>query len=85
MGDYSELSPIGDGMINVYEGEYGTYHIPDNIMQKAIEMNGGKKLTDRRTKGSKYLNWWGRCQDSDAWLINYANKPGTYANKLVTA
>lgn len=54
MGDYSELSPIGDGMINVYEGEYGTYHIPDNIMQKAIEMNGGKKLTDRRTKGKQH-------------------------------
>ena len=58
--------------VHVYEGEYGTYAVPPEVLIKAEELNGGKRLNDRRTRGAKYLNWWGRCQDLDArnsmWL-----------------
>lgn len=52
--------------MNVYVGNFGDYEIPDNVMQKAEAMNNGKRLTDRRTKGAKYLKRYGMALDIDA-------------------
>ena len=50
--------------MNVYVGDYAEYVIPQDIYQKALDMNNGKRLSDMRTKGAKYLDWWGRSQDA---------------------
>lgn len=51
-------------MIDAYVGEYGTYVVPKDVMAKAVELNAGKRLNDRRTKGAKYLRAWGRGMDA---------------------
>jgi hypothetical protein len=51
-------------MVNAYVGEYATYPVPDDVMAKALALNAGKRLNDRRTKGAKHLEWWGRSQDA---------------------
>ena len=50
--------------MNVYVGNFGTYRVPDEVMAKAVKLNCGKSLTDKRTKGSRYLEFWGRSQDA---------------------
>jgi hypothetical protein len=50
--------------VNVYVGDYGTYLIPEDVYAKALDINKGKKVNDRRTKGARYLKWWGKCQDA---------------------
>lgn len=50
--------------MNVYVGNFGDYEIPDNVMQKAEAMNNGKRLTDRRTKGAKLIEYYGKCCDA---------------------
>ena len=50
--------------VNVYVGNYGDYMVPPEVLAKAESLNAGKSLADMRTKGAKYLRWWGRCQDA---------------------
>ena len=50
--------------MNVYVGNFGAYPVPADVMAKAKKLNGKRRLTDKRTKGAKYLEFWGRSQDA---------------------
>jgi hypothetical protein len=49
--------------IDVYVGNFGEFRIPSDVVEKARAENGGRSLTDRRTKGAKRLAYWGKCKD----------------------
>ena len=44
---------------------------PEELIAKALKMNNGKPLTDKRTKGARYLKWCKTNQDYDAELADY--------------
>lgn len=52
------------GLVTVYVGEWGTYVVPPEVVQKALELTPEAKLNDRRTKGARYINQWGRQHDA---------------------
>lgn len=52
--------------LNVYVGEHGVYRVPDEVIARAQALSPGRRLTDKRTRGAKHLNWWGQCQDLQA-------------------
>ena len=49
--------------VYVYVGIYGTYPIPDGLFGYAVAINNGKPLNDRRTRGARLLDVWGRARD----------------------
>lgn len=54
--------------IDVYVTKYGNvYEIPPDILAKAKEVNGTKRIADRRTKGEKLLREWADKRDQE-WL-----------------
>ena len=60
--------------ILAYVGEYGEYAVPPDVEEKARSMNGVKPLNDRRTKGARYIKWWGRSKDAEANLVEQLRK-----------
>jgi len=61
--------------IHVFVGQYGEYPIPSDVLAKAWELNGMKRsLFDKRTKGAKYLSWWGRSQDAQRETVEAIKK-----------
>ena len=55
--------------INVWVGNFGDYKIPDIIIARAKDLNKGKLISDRRTKGFKILKVWGESTDHKNMLI----------------
>lgn len=49
--------------IHVYVGTFGTYPIPADVLLRAEDANKGKPLSDRRTRGAKIIEAWGRERD----------------------
>lgn len=58
----------------VYVGSYGNYEIPDDVIIKAASLNHGKSLNDKRTKGFKYILWYGKSCDATQETIAAINK-----------
>ena len=54
---------------SVYVGSYGAWPVPADILAKAAAMNAGKSLGDRRTRGARLIDWWGRSRDGEAETI----------------
>lgn len=46
----------------VYFGNFGAYAIPADVYAEAVSLSGAR-LSDRRTKGARLLNRWGRNRD----------------------
>lgn len=44
--------------VNVYVNAYGEHPIPHNVMKGALEVNGGKSVFDKRTRGYRTLRKW---------------------------
>jgi len=49
--------------VPVYVGNFGTYPIPADVYEDAVRMSGDR-LNDRRTKGARLLEQWGRARDA---------------------
>lgn len=57
---------MNQASVNVWVGNYGTYKVPDDIVDSAKALNGIMKITDRRTRGFKILKAWGESADKGA-------------------
>ena len=68
MGRLFELPEVDNRIsmkLDVYVGDFGNHVIPKDVIDRAKELNAGKRrLNDRRTKGSRHIEWWGKCQDA---------------------
>lgn len=54
--------------VNVYVTNLGMIHeLPDDLVARAKEINAGKRITDRRTKGDRLLRKWAEAKDSE-WV-----------------
>lgn len=48
---------------NVYVGSYGTYELPQSLVDQAKALSGDR-LLDKRTKGARLIKSWGQREDA---------------------
>ena len=58
----------------VFVGDYGDYVIPEDVCARARELTPESRLKDRRTKGAKYLELWGRSMEARQDTIDAIKK-----------
>jgi hypothetical protein len=59
--------------LTVYIGDFGCHKIPDEVLATAVVMNAGKPITDRRTRGAKLIEFYGKsCDATEAAALGIA-------------
>jgi hypothetical protein len=53
-------------MIFVYFADYGDHVIPPEVVAQAKKMNDGKSLFDKRTKGARHIESYGKRMEATA-------------------
>jgi len=53
-------------MIFVYVANYGDHVIQPEVVEQAKEMNAGKSLFDKRTKGARHIESYGKRMEATA-------------------